>query len=1373
MWSRSAPTVLRHVQFNASGTSFAASAERDSRLIVWHLRKKQSEAPTPTWGGLLPHPSPVLAFNWRDPPTATSQSDVIVSRSQDGTSRVWAPVIDEPTKLRLSATIDRHSFGKAGSEQNPGLYAQVLYLDAAALATSVAANVSLLERDLQLAEINLGDGANAKSDAAQRAQDQKRTRLKRLQHLTSDTPDMFLTLQDDGTLVMRAVAHIDRRPPTLLQAFTVLKMPAPICLGLANNLIVHAHLIPLETPIGGSSDAPLAILHLQNDRGASFSLGLNPSLFFDGQNSGLTAMDIGMLSRRPSMTKQVLKVCSTSGSSATIDALGEITEWRVRHRRQLENTSGSSKRHLLQGRSRGSICQRTIIAMSDQATLSQTIDGKQLIFEGRSSTEPIVLTGLNDEETALCAILAHESITVLSSQRRLVSWNVNELARGQHPNLVQSLDITSVQQAIFQDDGRTLAILAQDGTLTLWKAEFNTEAPDAWSLSNSLETGAAEATLLAASRTGIVALTRPVKGTPHVDIWDTSEAEFASALQMSLPLIDQEIVALHWFSNDHSGEMLAVATRTSVKIFSRARPPVLLTRSGIGAQQWHVLAELNLQTLTTKPIAGLSWTPEGAVIVSVGSCTHLLGPLIATAASDQRTSLGHTSHILEAAAQERSPLPAYHPSVLLQCMLWAKWSIARRVTQQLWQMVQHAERTEDIELGDMDDLTVDELLSSDSASRKHSTRQAAHSSLFEDADGEASDDRKDAALSASDADRLCDKLVELQTLPCLIPADVEQLINLVKCLSEVTRQDRSLDDNGHRYLLSLRSFMHAKKRLLEESQAGDLSPFDAPRLRHRDFAWALHSTCQETLLSTVIEAHQGKLPWAAARSVGVFMWLISPAALVALTEQVARDQFMSGGDRDPVGCSIFYYALGRNKLVLNLWRQAAWHPEQQKMLRFLANDFEMQRWKDAALKNAFALLSQRRFLFAASFFLLGDSLHDAVNVCIRNLEDIHLAIAICRIKEQRDDGPVLTNLIKTKVLPMVRQKSLRWLGHWCFWVLGRRDKATKILISPLDDIFRDPSVQSLLPASLQVPHLPIAPMPRSEDVALAIFFSDLKHKSLQTIKGSQEISPREEWGFVLYMNRILRRMGCHVVGLTLLAAWDFDVPDVSHLQSNNEPIARPEPHTEAHHAQAKPAHKEGGRAEDLFDALNDRPPSPSLPARQVQPRRLSATHRRHSSLSSASALPTAVPSSPPATSPTERHPPPLSPTLSSHPRRRSSLMRRRSSVIDDLDLVRNFSADTAHNGDVDGNRYSSVIHEGIEDGGARVDGQSGRPKQSSGDERANLPEQKPAAADKPKEQEKRSEEAEKKPKQAGLLFKGSSNASQQGAQEFDMGNFGF
>lgn len=143
---------------------------------------------------------------------------------------------------------------------------------------------------------------------------------------------------------------------------------------------------------------------------------------------------------------------------------------------------------------------------------------------------------------------------------------------------------------------------------------------------------------------------------------------------------------------------------------------------------------------------------------------------------------------------------------------------------------------------------------------------------------------------------------------------------------------------------------------------------------------------------------------------------------------------------------------------------ANWHREQAATQRLLANNFQEQRWKTAALKNAYALLGKRRFgrfflclsvvgsstnrswaEYAAAFFLLADHLRDAVNVCINQLGDLQLAIAITRAYEG-DDGPTLKEILEEKVLVEAAAEGNRWLASWAFWMLNRRGMAVRSLI---------------------------------------------------------------------------------------------------------------------------------------------------------------------------------------------------------------------------------------------------------------------------------------------------------------------------------------
>ncbi len=84
--------------------------------------------------------------------------------------------------------------------------------------------------------------------------------------------------------------------------------------------------------------------------------------------------------------------------------------------------------------------------------------------------------------------------------------------------------------------------------------------------------------------------------------------------------------------------------------------------------------------------------------------------------------------------------------------------------------------------------------------------------------------------------------------------------------------------------------------------------------------------------------------------------------------------------------------------------------------------------------------------YAAAFFILGGNLKDAVNVCLRHLDDFQLAVALARVVEGRDDGPILRDILNETIIPLAFKKGNRWLGSWAFWLLRRRDLAVRILV---------------------------------------------------------------------------------------------------------------------------------------------------------------------------------------------------------------------------------------------------------------------------------------------------------------------------------------
>ena len=52
------------------------------------------------------------------------------------------------------------------------------------------------------------------------------------------------------------------------------------------------------------------------------------------------------------------------------------------------------------------------------------------------------------------------------------------------------------------------------------------------------------------------------------------------------------------------------------------------------------------------------------------------------------------------------------------------------------------------------------------------------------------------------------------------------------------------------------------------------------------------------------------------------------------------------------------------------------------------------------------------------------------------MNDLHLAIAVARVYEGNDNGDVLKDLLRNRVLPESAATGNRWMASWAFWMLG-------------------------------------------------------------------------------------------------------------------------------------------------------------------------------------------------------------------------------------------------------------------------------------------------------------------------------------------------
>ena len=277
-------------------------------------------------------------------------------------------------------------------------------------------------------------------------------------------------------------------------------------------------------------------------------------------------------------------------------------------------------------------------------------------------------------------------------------------------------------------------------------------------------------------------------------------------------------------------------------------------------------------------------------------------------------------------------------------------------------------------------------------------------------------------------------------LPELLPLEEVELQAIVDTMGNMkllegfgefntgsTEQDVPLvDECGLRYRLALKRYVHCKQHTPNKDFSKMITP--------GDFFWGFHSFEQEKLLKDIPSIASGNPDWTELRQAGVCWWVRSIEMLRPFIVRLAKSRFSEKSD--PLDAALFYLALNKRSVLKHLFRAGG----NSRMSDFFSNNFSEDRWKKAAKKNAFKLMSLQRFETAVAFFLLGQSIWDAVEVCIDRLQDFQLALLITRLLEG-DRGVHYQRLLRcivgtgsgeeSREIPDLRQNAYyRSMAYW-------------------------------------------------------------------------------------------------------------------------------------------------------------------------------------------------------------------------------------------------------------------------------------------------------------------------------------------------------
>ncbi|KAF9514679.1 hypothetical protein BS47DRAFT_1392270 [Hydnum rufescens UP504] len=1138
LWSASIP-LPKTISLSPSFLYIASASPEESAVRIHSISSHHQIQ-------IIQHPRPVVTVKWRQPLSKNSEEACLYTTTSDSVLRIFAPVIDAPNRLQLQASLDRwsflpHNFDSADDDLMPSKKpAPIFALDRDALCKSL----------VPLGVVN----------SPISALDQGRRR--KLEELKEEDWELFAYVANDGSLLVRALTNLDRRPPTLLRQFTFLQLPA-------RTLQPSPHLLILPpTTHPGSFPTLLTSPPLR-----SHELHLLP--FVDGAPDALLRVARGA---RPvdleHVRLQSFVRTPDGGAIASIrhDGGGEIyvrdKSGRIRATGSWDGVGVGQIVLFDRGRSLAVYAGGTLrVHLFTPGTVKPSLT--MCIVHTPPSIPHLLATPLSSSMTSIISIttvsistftlergplgptleLHSVSALPLPSPPSLIlpvepmAWAHQPL---QHPPDLISSPIASPSKHRYNSSNTTqdtLVSVSDQGHLSFWIPEAS--STQGWMCTGSIHTGQNGIRLARCSSAKKTAIVSTEDERERLTIWDSKESEFASGLEYSHEF-DDVINDLDWTStdSDDAQSILAVGFNHRIVLLCQQRMTYFDQEAA-----WAILGEVDLVRYTPLPISDSIWFAGGALVIGAGhQMFHFGNPYPSSPSTEGSPSVRPSDKLtlFERVARQNGPLEDYHPQNLLQCLLWGKIELVKDVIVRLAKTLDDAA---DLDRGYFrwTPLPVSEYTKDRGVISSSGPARANYSYLFDESSGEdlSSNEIFGRALVSSLVRRL-----EETPLTHLTVNERAHLIVLIQTTLQIEEQRRSLDENGLRYLISLRLFYIINERQTTEQKSNGTNVSAETlgvrhRIRYRDIVWAFFSQSQEILLSASTEACGGRMEWKDARAL-----VVSRHWSYTHSESSGRDHRSKSvyGWRLigilPNPC-LLYFALGKVRLVHGLWKQAAWHPEQKLMLKFLSNDFDDPRWRTAALKNAYALLSKQRFEYAAAFFLLGRSLKDAVSVCVKQLKDFQVAVALARIVENGDDGPVLKELLLNTVVPTAFKDGNRWLACWAFWKLHRRDLSVRILLTPLSDI-----------AALLNDPIEEIGNPHYDDPSLALLFRQLKSKSLQTVKGSTEISGRTEFNFVLQIVRVFCRMGCHALALDLVMHWSFD-------QSSNAKASSQSPHEDS------------------------------------------------------------------------------------------------------------------------------------------------------------------------------------------------------------------
>lgn len=691
-------------------------------------------------------------------------------------------------------------------------------------------------------------------------------------------------------------------------------------------------------------------------------------------------------------------------------------------------------------------------------------------------------------------------------------------------HIISAVNPVGWKQYVGKAGRDVLATVSSSGLVSIYYVTFSGNDKDrtiCWHLKDKFRTGVQHCSFISCSSINKMAIVDETKS--KLSIWDMK----VGVMDYFEEFQGEVVKDLDWTSTVYGQGILAVGFKSHSLLYTQLRYDY--TNNTLSFAK---IKKVDISDQTTHEIGDSVWMEDGLLVIGAGNQLYLSDKKIDDKDITASKAIGTleilSNDIFHLCSALNGPLPLYHPQFIIQLLFSGRHTLIRSILTRLSIVLREIDlgkrKDDDFDLG----IPISLIMSHQEADADEKIKQFNKSNGY---DLPSSNDETE--FNEQCGEILTEKLQKIR-LPFLSGHQQITLSHTVTIMKEILlKYVKVLDINGLKFYLTMKLFMVNMGREIVRNINKSI--------RMRDVTFALHSDNKDLLYEIVDEQAELRIDWLNAKRYLLPYWL-EGNKLKCVMEKIAANEFLkfqneNNGRKDPTSCSIFYLTLKKKHILIGLWKNSIGHSERDKMVRFLSHDFTEKRWKSAALKNAYVLLGQHRYTEAASFFLLADAPKDAVNVIVKQMADIPLAVAVARCYEGCNNGPSMKSILERHILTDAIKTNDRWKLSWVFWILGDKPHAAQSLIKPLHSIKDD--IQALLPNYKWGNMDNVISTGNTEDPVLLVMYDSLRNRNVAYYRGIADVKPEYEFSFVIKAATMYSRMGCDWLALYLVKKWKF------------------------------------------------------------------------------------------------------------------------------------------------------------------------------------------------------------------------------------------